>query len=630
MRFKAVTLIPALLGVIGLVGCGGSASSNSGGGGGGGGNPTLQSISISPTGPAVTTGSSVQLTATGTYSDKSTKDLTSSATWSVDHSSIATVSAGKVTGSAVGIANVTAASGSVSASTPVNVTSQNVAKNALSGSYAFFLTTVDSRGQAVIVGSFTTDGNGNITQGIADFNTAKGVSNTGPVNLTASTYTLWPDGRGEADITLNSQTFHVAFVLSDFVSGVANKGKMISFDSNNAFGEFELQTANANLNTSASYVFGFNGLDSSNKAVAEIGIFNTGASLGSPSSGSYDIDDNGTIDGGASPPGPSTALPFTSVTINTVSTGNRGTATLGTTLGTATYAFYTVDSTKAYFIETDTTGAALAGAAELQTAKANSVSPPGDIEPLTPESTPSGYCVVSATGQPDCNYAFLLDHTASTQNGTFEKAGQIGFCPCNSGGIDFDREDDDADGKTWVMGTGSRGFDTTGRGLLTYPVINGSTMGGNRYAIVYVVSNTPGTGMTTGSSRVFMMNTDSGDASPGIGVADFIDAAPQAVPVAGSYAFNATSIGDTNLLELGQVDFSGSNLTGIAYINSNGTLSTVAVSGTFAPSTTLGDGRGAISPFNSTTNSLTVYSVGSQGLILLGAKPDINGRMQPQ
>lgn len=87
-----------------------------------------------------------------------------------------------------------------------------------------------------MVGSFTADDNGNITAGIADYNNASGVTSTGAVSLTASTYTVWPDGRGEADIKLSSKSFHVAFVLSDVVSGVANKGKMISFDSNNAFG----------------------------------------------------------------------------------------------------------------------------------------------------------------------------------------------------------------------------------------------------------------------------------------------------------------------------------------------------------------------------------------------------------
>jgi uncharacterized protein YjdB len=594
----------------------------------------LVSITLTPVGPAVTTAGSVQLTATGTYSDKSTKDLTSSATWTVDQSSIATVSAGKVNGVAPGVATITATSGSVSGSTPVHVTSQNVATNALSGSYAFVLKTIDSRGQAVVVGSFTSDGNGNITSGIADYNMASGVSSTGAVNLTASTYTLMPDGRGEADIKFNSQSFHVAFVLSDFSSGTASKGKMISFDTSKAFGEFELQTAGQNLTASSNYVFGFNGLDSSNKPEAEIGLFNTGtlgtACTTAPSCGSYDVDDSGTIDASAAAPGPATAPTFSTVTVNPVSTpGNRGTATLGS----ATYAYYTINASKAYFIENDTSaGTALAGTAELQTATVNNTTL-HFIEPLTPEDSAVD-CGPTPALEPYCNYAFLLEHAANAQNGTFEKAGQIDLCPCALGGINFDREDDAVDGKDWGIGTGTRGFSAIGRGLFTYPVINGS---GNRYAIVYVVSNTLGSGTTTGSSRFYMMNTDTGansDGSPGIGVADFINGVPTAVPSAGSYAFSATSIGSTSLLELGVASFSGSNVTGIAYVNNNGSLSIEAVSGTFTPSSntniTSGDGKGTISPFNSTTSSLGVYSVGSQGLILLDPTTNINGRMEPQ
>jgi hypothetical protein len=656
MRIRALILILVLLGMIGLVGCGQGAIFR-GSSGNSSPNPTptptplplppppppppptatLVSIGITPVGPAVTIGGSYQLRATGTFSDQSTQDLTSSATWSVDQSTILTVSAGRVTGKAVGVAVITATSGKISGSTPVNVTRLSAGPGTLTGSYAFFLTTIDSRGQAVVAGSFTVDGAGHITSGVADYNMARGVSSTGPVNITASAYTLWPDGRGEADIKFNSQIFHVAFVLTDFVSGFATRGKMISFDGSNAFGNFELQTPGTNLNTHTNnnYVFEFNGLDSNNLAEAEIGLFNTGASLGSSSTGIYDVDDNGTIDGAKSTGGAVTPLTLSPVTINPVSTGNRGTATLGK----ATYAFYTVSASKAYFIETDS-GAhttALAGMAELQTATV----------PLAPENSPSD-CGDSATAlEPYCNYAFLLTHAASAQNGTFEKAGQLDFCPCDNGGIiggiTGHLEDDYADGEEWTIGSGSRDFDATGRGLFAYPVSNSATQG-YRFGIAYVVSTNPGTNTALGSSRLYVMNADFADASPGIGVADFIDAVPTEVPAAGPYTFSATSIGNTNLMELGQVVFSGSNVTGIAYVNNNGTLSTEAVSGTFAPSTKTavsGDGKGTISPFNGTTTSVGVYSVGSRGLILLGAstnnggidvllKPFINGRMEPQ
>jgi len=640
MRFKAVTLILVLLGMISLVGCGQGAIFR-----GSSGNPnpiptptaTLVSISITPIGPAISIGGSYQLKATGTFSDQSTQDLTSSATWSVDQSGIATVSAGTVTGKAVGVATITAISGKVSSSTPVNVTGLSAGPGSLTGSYAFFLTTIDSRGQAVFAGSFTVDGAGHIVSGVADYNMASGVSSTGPVKLKASTYTLWPDGRGEADIKFNSQTFHVAFVLSDVVSGFAAKGKMISFDSSNAFGSFELQTPGANLNTNTNnnYVFEFNGLDASNQAEAQIGLFNTGATLGSSSTGIYDIDDNGTIDVTETSGGAVAPLTLSPVIINPVNAGNRGTATLGK----ATYAFYTVSASKAYFIETDSGAGttALAGVAELQTATV----------PLAPENSPSDCGNNAPALEPYCNYAFLLNHAASAQNGTFEKAGQLDFCPCDNGGIiggiTGHLEDDYATGEEWTIGDGTRDFDVNGRGLFAYPVSNSGTQG-YRFGVAYIVSTNPGTTTALASARLYVMNADFANTSPGIGVADFIDAVPTAVPPAGPYTFSATSIGDTNLMELGQVAFSGSDVTGLAYVNNNGTLSTEVVSGTFAPSTNSavsGDGKGTITPFNSTTTSLGVYSVGSKGLILFGGstnnggvevlvKPYISGRMEPQ
>jgi hypothetical protein len=592
------------------------------------------SISVTPIGPAISVGSTLQLKATANFSDGSI-DLTkfSALIWSSNSAAAKVNTSGLTTGLSAGVTSISATLGSVSGSTILNVTSQNFTPASLGDSYAFFLTSIDSRGQAVIAGSFTTDRNGNITGGMADYNTANGVTSAGPVKLSPSTYTIWPDGRGEADLKLNSRTFHVAFVLSDAVSGVASKGKMISYDQNSAFGTFELQTASANLNPSTNYVFGFNGLDAGGNPEAEIGLFNTGTSLGIPSSGSYDVDDSGSIDGATSTPVPVVALTLSPVIIRNVGTGNRGTVTLGN----ANYAYYTINASKAYFIETDSssTATALAGVAEQQTATVNNPIN-GNMEPLTPETAPSDCGPNAPALEPYCDYAFLLNHTASVQNGTFEKAGQIDFCPCVTGGviggISNDQEDENADSQEWGIGDGSRNFSPIGRGLLTYPVYNDATQA-QRNAIAYVVTNNSGSDTTTGSSRLFMMSTDVGNLSPGIGTADFINAVPAEVPPAGSYAFSATSIGTTNLLELGQTEFIGSNVTGIAYINNNGVLSTGLISGTLAPSASSvlsGDGRGLISPFNNTTSSLHVYSVGSQGLILVGANPAINGRMEPQ
>jgi len=104
-----------------------------GGGGGGGGTPapppppppTLQSITVSPTALSVELGTLVpNLTATGSYSDGSTADVTAAATWSSLSPSIATTgSGGTLTGVSVGSATIHATIGSVFGAASVTVTS---------------------------------------------------------------------------------------------------------------------------------------------------------------------------------------------------------------------------------------------------------------------------------------------------------------------------------------------------------------------------------------------------------------------------------------------------------------------------------------------------------------------------
>jgi 6-phosphogluconolactonase (cycloisomerase 2 family) len=85
-----------------------------GGGGGGGGSPpppaaTLKSIAVTPANPSVIAALTTQLTATGTYSDGTSKDLSSQVAWTSSAGTIATVSAtGLATGVAAGSATISA------------------------------------------------------------------------------------------------------------------------------------------------------------------------------------------------------------------------------------------------------------------------------------------------------------------------------------------------------------------------------------------------------------------------------------------------------------------------------------------------------------------------------------------
>ena len=104
-----------------------SVLSGCGSGGGSQSPKALVSLAISPLNPSVSLGTTLQLHATGTFSDNSTEDLTASVTWGLSAASIAAISNsagsnGLVTPVAAGSATVMAVSGGVSATTPLTVT----------------------------------------------------------------------------------------------------------------------------------------------------------------------------------------------------------------------------------------------------------------------------------------------------------------------------------------------------------------------------------------------------------------------------------------------------------------------------------------------------------------------------
>jgi hypothetical protein len=96
-----------------------------GGGGGGGDNPeppVLQSIALTPASPSVHIGETQQFTATGTFSDGHTENVTGTASWSSTVFQVATVNnQGVATAVAGGSTSITATMGSVSTQTTLNV-----------------------------------------------------------------------------------------------------------------------------------------------------------------------------------------------------------------------------------------------------------------------------------------------------------------------------------------------------------------------------------------------------------------------------------------------------------------------------------------------------------------------------
>jgi uncharacterized protein YjdB len=87
--------------------------------------PALVSIAVTPATASILPGSTQQFTATGTYSDNSTRNLSATASWTSSSTFIATIGlhTGLAKGVAAGSATITATSGKVSATAAVTVSS---------------------------------------------------------------------------------------------------------------------------------------------------------------------------------------------------------------------------------------------------------------------------------------------------------------------------------------------------------------------------------------------------------------------------------------------------------------------------------------------------------------------------
>jgi 6-phosphogluconolactonase (cycloisomerase 2 family) len=105
-----------------------------GGGGGGSAAPmvTLTSIAITPVNPSIALGTTTQLTATGTYSDSTKKDISSQVTWASATTAVATISAaGLATPVAAGTSAITAMLSGVTGNDTLTVTAATVVSIAI-------------------------------------------------------------------------------------------------------------------------------------------------------------------------------------------------------------------------------------------------------------------------------------------------------------------------------------------------------------------------------------------------------------------------------------------------------------------------------------------------------------------
>jgi hypothetical protein len=254
------------------------------------------------------------------------------------------------------------ADSSVSGSAVVTVGS-NSDNSKLNGQYAFLLGGYDGDGNVAMAGSFTADGNGNITSGVADYNFSSAIFVA--TNLTfTGTYSVGSDNRGSITITVTSprafpsgfsQTF--SFSLGSFNGGIATRGRMIELDNEQiwATGILAKQdpTAFSTAAITGGYAFGLSGTASSGFPLNAVGRFT--ASGGSLSAGLTDVYGLGLTESGSGTVSAGLRLPFSGV--YQVSANGRGTAVFTFTAqdpAFSNFAFYVVSASELLFIETDT------------------------------------------------------------------------------------------------------------------------------------------------------------------------------------------------------------------------------------------------------------------------------------
>jgi hypothetical protein len=219
----------------------------------------------------------------------------------------------------------------------------------LNGPFAFSYTGSDAGGFLAVAGSFVADGAGHITSGTEDINSGAAVS---PNAAVSGTYLVRADGRGT--ITLNSPAGNSTL---DFVIVAGGHALVTRFDNRaTGSGTIDQQTTSAFSNAvlAGSFAFTLSGIDTGGVPMAVGGVFTSDAS-GALTSGLDDSNDNGIV---------VTNDPMTG-SIPVAPTG-RGTATLNTSHGALTFAYYVVDPNHLKIVGTNTFPA-LGGEAFRQT-----------------------------------------------------------------------------------------------------------------------------------------------------------------------------------------------------------------------------------------------------------------------
>jgi hypothetical protein len=281
--------------------------------------PVLKSIAVTPANKTLKPADTQQYTATGTFTDGSTQDLTSSVTWASSDITVATITTG---GLATAVANGTTTISAtdpatlIKGSTTLTVSSTTSGcpsgnEAVFTGQYAFLFQGYDGSGPVALAGTFDADGTGKIATlvGVEDVNNSAGVHTSVAINSASSSYSVGSDNRGCLTIDTSLGTSTYRFALGSVSAGVATRGRLIEFDSTGTLGSGEIAlqdpTAFSNAKISGNYAFGASSTLSlsttSRDRFGVVGAF-TADGAGGITTGEVDFNLSGSVDGGTAGP----------------------------------------------------------------------------------------------------------------------------------------------------------------------------------------------------------------------------------------------------------------------------------------------------------------------------------------
>ncbi len=199
--FKAAAIVTAAMLV--LSACGSS------GGGEAAPAATLKSIAVTPATSSIVAGHTQQYMALGTYSDATTKDITSSVVWTSGTTARATIvsNTGLATGVAVGYSTITAKLGSISGSATLTVSPATLVSVAVAPVNPYLV--VNATQQFYLIGTYSDASTQALTATWASSDTLKAIIGASSGLATASATLLGP-----TTITGTSGTWSASTVLT--------------------------------------------------------------------------------------------------------------------------------------------------------------------------------------------------------------------------------------------------------------------------------------------------------------------------------------------------------------------------------------------------------------------------------